>query len=239
MNARAAQDRTEGGERVEIGLAGEAVVCDLSGALYLPADRMLVVSDLHLEKGSSFARRGMMLPPYDTLATLRMLGEVIARYDPATVVSLGDGFHDDEAAARMPPAWRDMLVAMTVGRRWIWIAGNHDPSHPADLPGEALSELALGALSLRHEPLRGCATGEVAGHLHPGGRIVRRGRSVRRACFITDGERLILPAFGAYAGALNVLDRAFHGLFRPERLLALMLGDARLYPIAGSALFPG
>lgn len=226
-------------QAIEIGLAGEAVICDRSGALWLPADRTLVVSDLHLEKGSSFARRGMLLPPYDTLVTLRLLEEVISRYDPARVVSLGDAFHDDEAAARIPPPWREMLLDMMAGREWIWVAGNHDPSRPAGLPGEALSEVAVGPLLLRHEPSRASAAGEVAGHLHPGGRIVRRGRSVRRACFITDGDRLILPAFGAYAGALNVLDRAFHGLFRKERLLALMLGDACLYPIAGAALYPG
>ena len=226
-------------QAIEIGLTGETVICDRSGALWLPADRTLVVSDLHLEKGSSFARRGMLLPPYDTLVTLRLLDEAVPRYDPAIVVSLGDAFHDEEAAARMPPLWRDMLLGIMAGRDWIWVAGNHDPSRPAGLPGESLSEVAVGVLSFRHEPSRTKAAGEVAGHLHPGGRIVRRGRSVRRACFITDGDRLILPAFGAYTGALNVLDRAFHGLFRKERLLALMLGDACLYPIAGAALFPG
>lgn len=239
MNRTAARTNGAGQTEVETAVNGEAIVCDVSGALYLPADRMLVVSDLHLEKGSAFARRGILLPPYDTLATLRTLADVVARYDPLTVVSLGDSFHDDDGAARIPQPYRELLLSMMAGRRWIWIAGNHDPSHPADLPGDTMLELALGSIVLRHEPSRTSGAGEIAGHLHPGGRIVRRGRSVRRACFATDGERLVMPAFGAYAGALNVLDRAFDGLFQRERLLACMLGAARIYPVPGAALFPG
>lgn len=239
MTAMAARAATRHRTGLAAEVAGEGVVCDAAGALYLPADRTLVVSDLHLEKGSAFARRGMLLPPYDTLATLRLLADVIDRHDPSTVVSLGDSFHDGEAALRLPPAFREMLLALMRGRRWIWIAGNHDPSHPADLPGDTMLELALGGLVFRHEPSRASGAGEIAGHLHPGGRIVRRGRSVRRACFATDGERLVMPAFGAYAGALNVLDRAFDGLFRPGHLLAFMLGEGRVYPIAGDDLCRG
>lgn len=240
MTKTAQRADTGGRAQVETRVAGETVLCDWSGALYLPEDRTLVVSDLHLEKGSAFARRGVLLPPYDTLATLRVLADAVSRYDPETVVSLGDSFHDDGGAVRIPQHYRDLLLTVMDGRQWIWIAGNHDPSHPAGLPGDTMLELALGPLVLRHEPSRVSGVGEIAGHLHPGGRIVRRGRSVRRACFVTDGERLVMPAFGAYAGALNVLDRAFHGLLRPEALRAFMLGQARrVYPIAGSELCPG
>ena len=66
---------------------GVAAVCDPLGALYLPDSGVVVVSDLHLEKGAAFARRGMMLPPYDTLATLTVLSAVISRYDPKVVIS--------------------------------------------------------------------------------------------------------------------------------------------------------
>ena len=48
-------------------------LADLSGALFWEEQRLLVVSDLHLEKGSSFAARGVLLPPYDTVATLAAL----------------------------------------------------------------------------------------------------------------------------------------------------------------------
>ncbi|MFC4626286.1 ligase-associated DNA damage response endonuclease PdeM [Daeguia caeni] len=223
----------------QVELCGIACLCDPSGALYLDEFGVLVVSDLHLEKGSSFARRGQLLPPYDTAATLDILGAVIARYQPKSVISLGDSFHDRAASARLPAFYATRLKTMMEGRDWCWIAGNHDPERPADLPGDWVEELVVGSLVFRHEPSRKMGQGEIAGHLHPAARIVRHGRSVRRPCFASDGERLIMPAFGAYTGALNVLDRAFHGLFNEERLRVYMLGQGRIYPIARTALYAG
>lgn len=215
-----------------IAIAGEVALCDPRGALFFPDMRLLVVSDLHLEKGSAFARRGRLLPPYDTGATLDLLDTVIADHRPATVISLGDSFHDGFGAERMPSIYRDRLLALMAGREWIWVAGNHDPDAPADLPGVVAGELALGDLRFRHEPLAGAEPGEIAGHLHPGAVVVQRGRAVRRRCFATDGERLVMPAFGAYTGSLNVLDKAYQGLFRWERFFAHMLGTNRVYTVA-------
>ncbi|TIU35155.1 MAG: metallophosphatase, partial [Mesorhizobium sp.] len=100
-------------------------------------------------------------------------------------------------------------------------------------------ELAIGSLLFRHEPSKLRVEGEIAGHLHPCARIVQRGRSVRRRCFAGDGGRMIMPAFGAYTGSLNVLDRAYAGLFRLETLMAYMLGADRIFAISGSMLRPG
>jgi DNA ligase-associated metallophosphoesterase len=224
---------------VEIEVNGERAVCDPRGALFFPGLSLLAVSDLHLEKGSAAARRGSLLPPYDTATTLHALGEVLDRYRPELVVSLGDSFHDGWGAERLPEIFRARIGALVAGRDWFWIAGNHDPHAPVGLPGEAVAELAVGPLVFRHEPSAGIAPGEVAGHLHPCGRVVQRGRSVRRRCFATDGERLILPAFGAYTGSLNVLDRAYRRLFRWESFVAHMLGADRVFAVAGTMLRPG
>jgi DNA ligase-associated metallophosphoesterase len=215
----------------EAAVRGERVVCDARGVAWFPEMRLLAVSDLHLEKGSRQARRGYMLPPYDTAATLARLGAVIADYDPAMVVSLGDSFDDIGGAARMPAIYRDQLLALMKGRDWFWVAGNHDPEKPADLPGATVQELGIGGIVFRHEPSAGRLAGEIAGHLHPGARIVQRGRSVRRRCFAADGNRLIMPAFGTFTGALNVLDRAFANLFCPDNFVAYMLGTDRVYPM--------
>ena len=222
-----------------VGIAGECAVCDRSGALYFPDLRLLAVSDLHLEKGSAIARRGALVPPYDTAATLMRLQAVIAEYDPRIIVSLGDSFHDGWGAERLPSSFRERLEVLIAGRDWFWIAGNHDPDAPAGLPGDTVGELAVGRLLFRHEPSALDAEGEVAGHLHPCARIVQRGRSVRRRCFAGDGMRMIMPAFGAYTGSLNVLDRAYQGLFARETLMAYMLGADRVFALPGSMLRPG
>ena len=222
-----------------IAVAGEAALPDPRGALYLPDFAVLVVSDLHLEKGSAAARRGRLLPPYDTAATLDLLAAVVDTHRPRVVVSLGDGFHDGGAARRLPTPYRERLAALMAGREWIWIAGNHDPDAPAGLPGTVAEEIAVGRLRLRHEPQAGVQPGEIAGHLHPGATVVRRGRAVRRRCFATDGARLVMPAFGAFTGSLDLRDRAYDGLFRREGLVAHMLGKDRVYAVAAGRLRAG
>lgn len=217
-------------------LAGEAVSLDRSGALWLADHRTLVVSDLHLEKGSSFAARtGQMLPPYDTRETLGLLHEVIQRLDPACLVALGDSFHDDRGPDRLDPGDRALLAALQEGRDWVWIAGNHDRSVSEGLGGRYCGSLALGGFSLRHEPSPQPAEGEIAGHLHPCGKVTMRGRSVRRRCFVSDGARLVMPAFGAFTGGLNVREAAFAPLF-PRGFIAHLLGDGRVFAIGRAML---
>jgi DNA ligase-associated metallophosphoesterase len=216
-------------------IAGARFITDLSGALYWDEERLLVVSDLHLEKGSSFATRGVLLPPYDTAATLAQLGAVIARYDPRTVIALGDSFHDDGAHRRLCADDGEALAALQMRRDWIWIAGNHDPELPRDLGGAVASEVGIGAVVFRHEPTGAC--GEIAGHLHPKARISRRGRSIERRCFAGDGERMVMPAFGAYAGGLSIRDRAFAAIFPSLEFIAHVLGDARMHTIAAARCY--
>jgi uncharacterized protein len=220
-------------------IAGERALCDRRGALYFPDLALLAVSDLHLEKGSSAARRGSLLPPYDTAVTLAVLQSVIDQYAPRKVVSLGDSFHDGGGATRLPEIFRSALSSLMAGRDWFWVSGNHDPDPPQGVAGESVREISIGSVLFRHEPSATSVVGEIAGHLHPCARIVQRGRSVRRRCFATDNSRMIMPAFGAYTGSLNVLDRAFAGLFRSDGLIAHMMGSSRTYPISGAMLRPG
>jgi DNA ligase-associated metallophosphoesterase len=215
-------------------VAAAEFLADLSGALFWEQERLLVVSDLHLEKGSSFATRGVLLPPYDTVATLSRLAAVIAHYDPRTVIALGDSFHDRDAHERLSTPDREALSALQARRDWIWIAGNHDPALPSDLGGAVASEVAMGGIVFRHEPTG--AAGEIAGHLHPKARVSTRGRSMERRCFASDGERAIMPAFGAYAGGLSIRDRAFAKIFAAD-FIAHVLGDSRMHAIAASRCY--
>lgn len=195
-------------------LAGTDVVFRVSGALWLPAERTLVVADLHLEKGSAYAARGQLLPPYDTRETLNRLEREIATLAPRTVVLLGDTLHDRGAPTRIVSDELARLKTLAERVRLIWVVGNHDPEGAGDLGGETADLVKVAGLSLRHEPTPGPVEGEIAGHLHPCARVKGAAGSVRRPCFASDGSRLILPAFGAYAGGLNLRDPAFSGLFR-------------------------
>ena len=215
-------------------VAGTDLLADCAGALYWVEESLLAVADLHLEKGSSFARRGMLLPPYDTTETLARLARLITRHAPRIVVTLGDNFHDGEGPARLSAADRASLVALQRGRDWVWIAGNHDPEPAAGIGGTFAATVSIGALTFRHEPARDAPDGEISGHLHPVARIVQRGRAVSRRCFAADTKRVVMPAFGAYTGGLNVRDRAFLAVFGARSFTAHMLGERRLYAFAAS-----
>ncbi len=221
----------------DLSLGQELVGLHDSGALWWPEEQTLVVSDLHLEKAASIAKhKGLMLPPYDTAATLEKLASLIDVFDPRRVICLGDSFHDCESSARMPAAYRAMLVTMQLRREWIWITGNHDPEIASHICGERHEELSIRSLCFRHEPKEDADRGEICGHLHPAAKVRRMGRTVRRACFATNGNRLILPAFGALTGGLNVMDNAFSTVFAERRFSVFMLGNGRLFPFTASKL---
>ena len=204
--------------------------------MYLAEHDVLLVADLHFEKGSSFARRGMMLPPYDTRETLDALCDAVFRFDPKTVIALGDSFHDIGGPERLGDEERATL-AQTCRRA---ATGSGSPaittaSCPKASAGEVVEEIGARIAHPAPRAGRAGAQAEIAGHLHPVGKVVMRGRATRRRCFLTDGSRCIMPALGAYAGGLNACDAAFKPLF-PKGFTAHLIGSERIFAIAKSML---
>jgi DNA ligase-associated metallophosphoesterase len=194
-----AQSFEFGGEVFEV--AGEA-------ALYWPAQQALLVSDLHLEKASAFASSGQMLPPYDSVATLEGIAALCTQYRPAKIISLGDNFHDDDGESRLAKSAAALLVDLACNTEWIWITGNHDRAVSGIWGGNAFNEMTLSGITLRHEARRGDPNPEISGHFHPKFRQVLRGRMVARRCFVKTPRKMIMPAFGALTGGLDVQDVA-------------------------------
>ncbi|MBM3523755.1 MAG: ligase-associated DNA damage response endonuclease PdeM [Alphaproteobacteria bacterium] len=215
---------------------GRPMQADVSGALFQPDAGALIVADLHLEKGSHFARRGQFLPPYDTRATLEKLARVIRRFRPRRVVCLGDSFHDAEAGQRIAATDHEALLRLVGTQPWTWVLGNHDPAIPDDVGGERAARVEIEGLVLRHEPGPAPAFGEICGHLHPKATVAARGQRITAACFVSDGNRLVMPAFGAYAGGLDALDPAIAGLFGRAGFRALLLGSERLHLVGKAQL---
>ncbi|MFM9850309.1 MAG: ligase-associated DNA damage response endonuclease PdeM [Hyphomicrobiaceae bacterium] len=215
-----------------LSLCGKALVADASGALYWPTERTLIVADLHLEKGSSFAARGIMLPPYDTRQTLQRLAEVIDRFAPQHVIALGDSLHDRNASERIDATNLQMLSILQEDRDWTWITGNHDPEIAPVFGGRIAEQLVIGGIRFTHVPGQGRMAPEIAGHMHPAARLSLYGHIIRRPCFVGNSRRLLLPAFGTFTGGLNVLNAAFMPLFGNDGMNVWMLGQEGLYPVA-------
>jgi hypothetical protein len=203
-----------------IRLNGAALSTEASGALWWADVGTPIVADLHLEKGSSFARRGVMLPPYDTAATL----ERLERPGLDRMICLGNNFHDGDGPDRLAAGDRARLKALTGCCEWIWIAGNHDPVLPATIGGRVVADqLRVGPLVFRHIADAEAESGEVSGHYHPKASLAFKGRRIAGRCFLYDERRLVMPAFGAYAGGLDAGDRALRAVFAGSCRVALIV----------------
>jgi DNA ligase-associated metallophosphoesterase len=215
---------------MRVRLNNEILTLDRSGALWWEARRTLVIADIHFEKGSSFARYGIFLPPYDSREMLTRITSLVRSYSPRRIIALGDSFHDAGAEHRLGLDEQAILAGLIGAQEWIWVSGNHDPNPPVWLGGRVESELTDGNLVFRHDPGLVAVGGEIAGHLHPCHTVRRHGRAVRGRCFVSDGRRLVMPAFGAYAGGLDLADDVFGRLF-PRSRQVYMLGRERVYAV--------
>ncbi|SFP87593.1 ligase-associated DNA damage response endonuclease PdeM [Sphingomonas rubra] len=218
---------------VPFSFGGQEWRATAAGALFWPARAALMVADLHLEKGSWYATKGQLLPPYDSLATLSALAEVVAAVGAREVWCLGDSFHDVGGCERLPAAAQDMLRALTGATAWTWITGNHDPVIVDRCGGEVVDEAVVDGVVLRHEADPRETRPELSGHFHPKLRVRVRGRQVARRCYVASATKLVLPAFGSLTGGLDVdhpaLRRALGGVAQ-----ALVPVEDRLlrFPIA-------
>lgn len=216
---------------VPFSFAGETFVASPEGALHWPAQNALLVADLHLEKASWFARLGQFLPPYDSVATLTALSELVQATGVRRLYCLGDSFHDRFGCDRLPDQARSLLRGMTDTLDWTWILGNHDPGFADHCGGVLIEEAEVSGIILRHEADREDARPEISGHYHPKYRVNVRGRHVSRRCFVASHTKLILPAFGSLTGGLD----ASH----PEIVKQVGVSASALVPLSDRILrFP-
>ena len=210
-----------------VSICGRAFVADVSGALHWPGENALIVADLHFDTGAPAPAEGAFPPASDTRATLSRLAEVIDRFDAGTVICLG-------AANPRAMSSEDLetLAIMQEDREWIWVTGEHGRDALEPLGGHVRDRLDVAGIVLRHEPVAGPVTHEISGRLNPAARISYYGHVIRRPCFAGNGLRLVLPAFGSYAGGVNVLDAAFAPLFGNDGFAVWVLGQEGLYPVA-------
>jgi DNA ligase-associated metallophosphoesterase len=222
---------------VSLSFAGETLQPLPCGALYWPAQRALLVADLHFEKASAFARRGWLLPPYDSAETLRLLINALEATRAERVICLGDSFHDAGGPGRLPAGPRAALKALTASLDWLWIAGNHDEAAGASLGGRVMAEARIGALTLRHEADPDDPSPELSGHFHPKIAVAVRGRRIVRRCFAVSTSKLILPAYGAFTGGLDVGDPAIVGFMRgPVTAVVAEAGTLLHFPVAAATI---
>ncbi len=246
-------EEADGGHRVTV--CGKAMIADMSGALYWPAMDSLMLADLDPDAAPGHDRRRAGLALCEPRSTLGRLAMLLERFEPERVIVLGSALLEGHAAHG---AWErprticdedslDLLRTLQEGRQWVWVQSpdgkdvhgqDELPRLPDGLEGAVVDHLLLGGICLRHVPFAGPTTHEIAGGLRPAARIALQSYHLRRPCFVSNGLRLVMPAFGSHKGGRNVLDGAFSSLFAGEGLRIWLLGHEGIYPVAARQLRP-
>lgn len=210
---------------MRLDFAGHELFLHPCGVVLWPKHDALIVADLHLEKGSHFAQRGFFLPPYDSIETLKKLHFLCQENKIKKLIILGDSFHDSKGYTRMENEAKELFHQL-LHHEVIWIIGNHDADFlPENIPAYEVCE--HDGIVFRHESVPK-AVNEISGHFHPKAQMSHGRAVIQRPCFIEDGNKLILPAFGAYTGGLNIIDPAIKSLFKAKARFHA-LGEQRIY----------
>ena len=173
-------------------------------ALFIPHDELLVISDWHLGKLGHFRKEGLFVPPMQLEQEFNRLAMLIEETKCKKVVFLGDLFHSEHNYE-----WDHLVLFL---RKFAHITfylttGNHDilaEKHIAASPIQQVRQYALPeGIVLSHEPIKNLDSGyyNVVGHIHPGCEIKAKGRQrFKMPCFVLEGQRLTMPAFGLWTG---------------------------------------
>jgi DNA ligase-associated metallophosphoesterase len=212
--------------------ANEQFLANADGALFWPRRRALLFADLHFEKASFFARFGQFLPPHDTMDTLLRIERLMEQTEAQELWCLGDNFHDIAGHNRLSTAARGKLDSLTNSIDWNWITGNHDPSSELSVGGQVRSEAHVDGFHLIHQTSATSGEVEISGHWHPKLSVKVRNHRISRRCFVRTQRQLIMPAFGAFTGGLDVHDTALRSVLQGQAEAVLPTADKVLtFPI--------
>ncbi len=230
---------------LEISICGKSFLADMSGALYWPSQRALIVADLDLATATNSERGAPGILENETSETLSRLASVIDTYDALRVIALDGGIAPDNTdgtlasqGAHISEEDRKTLSIMQDHCSWIWVSDIPDDKKGVLPGGEIRRSYTAEGLTLCHQPTRGLATHEISGALRPAAKVSRLGHEIRRPCFVSDGLRIILPAFATFAGGHNILGPEFEPMFGSRGWDVLMLGHDGLFSIAPRLLQP-
>jgi len=157
-------------------------------AAFFESASTLVLADTHIGRDESSA---VSLPLGEATDLRDRLGDLLARFDPQTVVIAGDVVHtfggvsqqSRESLARLETTCTDADTEL------VLVAGNHDTGLKPAWDGPVVTEYALDGAAMKtvvchgHEEPTTPADRYVCGHVHPTIEI----EGVRHPCTLYDG----------------------------------------------------
>lgn len=190
---------------LEIELAGETFHLLPQKAVYRPAKKQLILTDIHLGKASHFRKQGIALPAQSHLKDIDKIHFLLNRLKPESVLILGDLFHSDYNREWL---WIKSLLMEYRDIAFTLVEGNHDIlKHDVySLPNLSKTEsIEEERIIFTHEPLKEPAKLNFCGHIHPGYMLYGKAKqSMKLPCFYSTKSHFILPAFGTLTGLFTM-----------------------------------
>ena len=201
----------------------ELILCK-ERAIYWPAQKMLILSDLHIGKSAYFRKSGIQVPLTIAHSDLEKIDQLISTYQINNILVTGDMFHnymntDVDDFSR----WRYKHSAIKIRL----VKGNHDGLKLPDyqkLNIEVLEkEYLLKPFRFIHEqPQVNDEYYSLTGHIHPGITLFGKARQrMRFACFHFGEYGATLPAFSAFTGLSLIKPKEGERIFAvtPDRVI--------------------
>ena len=185
----------------------QILLLDKTGAIIWPEKSTAIVSDLHLEKSSFFAKEGIFIPPYDSFETLKKLKKMIMKNKVKKIIFLGDVFHDSNAYERLEKSSKDIFESIITSCNVIFVYGNHDRF--IKIPKiKFCNSFCDKNIFFSHEPQTNYKS-QICGHLHPKIILKINGKRISKKCFVYSKNIIFLPAYGKFTGGLDVRNKEF------------------------------
>jgi len=221
-------------ESIKKNIRGERFIFDKSGSIFLENLKTLIFSDLHLGKSLSFADHGNLIPPFDLDETLLNLKNIIERYKPKRLISLGDSFHENKSIQKMKRKYVYIINNLLRKVDITWIEGNHDSNllFKDKIQGNFKNFYKLKNFKFVHSKSQIDEVNlfEFSGHYHPKITLKFNGLNYSYKCFILTDSFCILPSFGTYTGGLDIKSNALQKIL-PINKQIIILGNNKIKEI--------
>ena len=177
------------------------------GVLFWLEKKIAIVSDLHLEKGSSFASSGQFVPPFDSEETLNKLINFLKIHEVKIIILLGDTFHDRGALNRMSSKVKSIFDSLVENYEIIFVLGNHENKMKSAFI-KFYERYIVDDIHFLHEAVLE-KKHQISGHFHPVASLKINSKQITEKCLIHSENHIIMPAFGEFTGGLNINNPVF------------------------------
>ena len=177
------------------------------GILFWLEKKIAIISDLHLEKGSSFASSGQFIPPFDSEETLKKLINFLKIHEVKIIILLGDTFHDRGALNRMSSKVKSIFDSLVENYEIIFVLGNHENKMKSAFI-KFYERYIVDDIHFLHEAVLEKKY-QISGHFHPVASLKINSKQITEKCLIHSENHIIMPAFGEFTGGLNINNPVF------------------------------